>query len=108
VALPRLLNGIGLVVFLRHDFIQMNFVVKEFVELQAFERLEHFFDLLVEQFDASFVIDFKTQLGDLLVFLQDSRLFLFDDEDEQGALVVLGFDFPLPEVNNLSKLIHAF
>ena len=56
---PTLLDGVVLFVFFGHNLVQVDFVVQKLVELKAFKRFEHLFNLFLNDFDESFVLNFE-------------------------------------------------
>ena len=77
MALSRLLDWVVFRFFVAHNFIQMNFVVQEVVELEPFERLEHLLDVLLEHLNQHFVLNFEHSLLHRLILLQHSLLLFF-------------------------------
>lgn len=74
VTLAALFNGVLCLVSHDHDLVKMNLVVKEIVELQAFERLEHLLDVFLQGLDQGFVVNFKHVFLEACVFLRYSLL----------------------------------
>ena len=107
VALARLFDRIVLLVLRGHNFIQMDLVVQKVIVVEAFERLEHLFDLAAKVLDEALVFDSKDVLGKTSRFLRHSLLLLVKYGDKDRAFVVLGLHFLRLEVDNLSQLIHT-
>ena len=107
MALSRFLDRILLVVFPCHYLVQVDFVVQEVIELEAFKRLEHFLYRLLQVFNQGFVVNLKHQLRDKDIFLLNPLLFFLNQLDEDLRFVIFLLDFSISEINNLAQLIHA-
>ena len=96
---PLLLRG--------HDLVEVHLVVEILVELQALERLDHLFDVLLQIFHQGLVLYFQHALLQGYVFLQHPLLLLFNNRQEDLALVILRLDLLGLEVYDLSEQIHG-
>ena len=77
VSLPGLFHLLELVILLAHDLMQMDFILKELIEIQSFEWLQHLLNHLLQILDQRLIIYFDGLLRNQDILLLDPlHLFL--------------------------------
>lgn len=107
MAFSRLFDWIFLVIFPRHYFIQVDFVVQELIELEALEWFEHFLNNFLQIFNQRLVLYLQDLLRDQNVFLLNPLLLLFNKLDKYLRFVVFLLYPAVPQIYYLAKLVHA-
>ena len=102
MALARLFDRVVLLILSRHDLIQMYLVVQKVVVVEAFERLEHLFDLSPKVLDQTLIFDPQHVLGQASAFLCHSLLLLVENGHKDGTFIVLWLHLLCLKVDDLS------
>ena len=71
--------------------MEVHFVLKEFIELQALKWFKHFFYHFLKIFDQRLVLYLDCLLSDQNVFLLDTLLLFISDLNELRAVIIFGF-----------------